>query len=108
MTATARRGSPPTRQRPPVQSGGRQSTALLQARQAKTENITANADNSTLSGGGGADVILGGDGDDSINGQGATDTLAGNQGVDTITDPASEINEAFTLDDLLLRALEAI
>ena len=62
----------------------------------------------TLAGGGGNDVVLGGDGDDSINGQGGSDTVAGNQGVDTIADPANEINEAFTLSNALLTALEAI
>ena len=61
-----------------------------------------------MAGGGGIDVILGGDGDDSINGQGGTDTIAGGQGVDTIADPANEINEAFTLSNGLLTALEAI
>ena len=52
-----------------------------------------------IAGGGGSDVILGGDGDDSINGQGGTDTIA---------DPASEIDENFTLSSTLLRDLQAI
>ncbi len=70
--------------------------------------ISGGDGNDTLLGGGGSDVILGGDGEDQINGQGGTDTIAGNQGIDTIADPASEIDEAFTLSAALLTALEAV
>jgi Ca2+-binding RTX toxin-like protein len=63
--------------------------------------------NDTLLGGGGNDILLGGDGDDVLNGQGGTDTIAGNQGNDVIADPASEIDEQFTLSDEILALLDA-
>ncbi len=64
--------------------------------------------NDVLLSGGGSDIVLGGDGDDTINAQSGADTVAGNQGNDLIADPASEINEAFTLSASMVAVLEAL
>ncbi len=64
--------------------------------------------NDQLLGGADADIILGEDGQDTIDGQGGADTVAGNQGADVISDPASQINERFTLSAAILQALQGL
>ena len=67
--------------------------------------------NDTLLGGSGADLLLGGNDNDRLDGgpalgsaPGQRDTVAGQAGTDVISDPLSEIDEAFTFDfnDLLI------
>lgn len=40
--------------------------------------------NDTLTGGGGADILIGGDGDDFLSGRGGNDVLSGNDGIDQL------------------------
>ena len=66
------------------------------------DTLLGEAGNDTLDGEAGADLLLGGDGNDKLNGgstpAGQHDTVAGQAGDDTISDPKSEIDEAFTFD----------
>jgi Ca2+-binding RTX toxin-like protein len=48
-------------------------------------NVNGGADNDTIHGSNGADLLLGGDGNDVIDGKAGDDTLAGGAGVDNLT-----------------------
>ncbi len=70
--------------------------------------ISGGDGNDTILGGGGNDIILGGNGEDVIDGQGGTDIVAGQQGVDFISDPLTEINEAYVLNVTLAAILKSL
>ncbi len=70
--------------------------------------VTGGDGNDTVFGGSGNDVLLGDEGDDTVNGQGGTDLISGGQGVDTLVGLMTEINEAFTLSNDLLKRLELL